>query len=199
MEIVKAINPDGGLLLVEQDVVLALEIAERGLCAQGLPGNLNFELVCPQGKCEHAGSVRGRLLARREGTMAQGITGRVVRLGLAGALAISPLLTGGAPAGADQNQPAVMDFNHVFIIMMENTSYSSLIGNPNAPWINQAVAQDGFATNYFGVTHPSQPNYIAATSGSTNGVTDDSDVTINVPNIVDQLEAQGKTWKAYMQ
>jgi len=49
------------------------------------------------------------------------------------------------------------------------------------------------------VTHPSQPNYIAATSGSTNGVADDNDTTIDVTNIVDQLDAKHKTWKAYMQ
>jgi phosphatidylinositol-3-phosphatase len=55
------------------------------------------------------------------------------------------------------------------------------------------------ATNYTGITHPSQPNYIAATSGSTNGVTSDSSVTIDVPNIVDQVESSGRTWKGYMQ
>ena len=77
--------------------------------------------------------------------------------------------------------------------------YSSLIGNSNAPWINFAAKNYGLATNYFGVTHPSQPNYIAATSGSTNGVVDDSDITVDVPNIVDQLEAHSKTWKGYMQ
>ena len=52
---------------------------------------------------------------------------------------------------------------------------------------------------YTGVAHPSQPNYIAATSGSTNGVVNDNDVTIDVPNIVDQIEGSGRTWKAYMQ
>ena len=83
--------------------------------------------------------------------------------------------------------------------MMENTGYASLIGNPNAPFINSTAINYGLATSYFGVTHPSQPNYIAATSGSTNGVANDNDTTINVPNIVDQLEANGKTWKAYMQ
>jgi len=72
-----------------------------------------------------------------------------------------------------------------------------LIGNSNAPWINFAAKNYGLATNYFGVTHPSQPNYIAATSGSTNGVIDDNDITINVPNIVDQLETHSKTWKGY--
>ena len=91
------------------------------------------------------------------------------------------------------------NFQHVFIIMMENTGFDALMGNPNAPFTNVAAANYGLASNYFGVTHPSQPNYIAATSGSTNGVADDNDTTINVVNIVDQLEANRKAWKAYMQ
>ena len=90
-------------------------------------------------------------------------------------------------------------FDHVFVIMMENTGYASLIGNPNAPFINFAANTTGLATNYYGVSHPSQPNYIAATSGDLNGVSNDNDITIEAPNIVDQLEARGKTWKAYMQ
>src|SRR6266849_330923 len=97
------------------------------------------------------------------------------------------------------NRSDLKNYQHVFIIMMENTGFASLIGNPNAPVINSLAASQGLATDYFGVTHPSQPNYIAATSGSTNGVPNDNDITINVPNIVDQLEAHGKTWKAYMQ
>src|SRR5437588_12021427 len=100
---------------------------------------------------------------------------------------------------ANGSGSSLKNYQHVFIIMMENTGYKSLIGNPNAPWVNSAAATYGLATNYFGVAHPSQPNYIAATSGSTNGVTSDSRMTIDVPNIVDQLESHGKTWKAYMQ
>src|SRR5437016_14180766 len=100
---------------------------------------------------------------------------------------------------ADSTRPTLKNFQHVFVIMMENTGYDSLIGNPNQPWINNAAARYGHAKTYYGVTHPSQPNYIAATSGSTNGVPDDNDITISVPNIVDQLEANGKTWRAYMQ
>jgi phosphatidylinositol-3-phosphatase len=102
-------------------------------------------------------------------------------------------------AASSADRSSLKNFQHVFIIMMENTGYDSLIGNPNAPWINNAAATYGLATNYYGVTHPSQPNYIAATSGSTNGVLNDNDTTINVPNIVDQLEANGKSWRAYMQ
>ena len=108
-------------------------------------------------------------------------------------LIIAPL------AGAQNSRSTLKNFQHVFVIMMENTGFDTLIGNSNAPFINAAASNFGLATNYFGVTHPSQPNYIAATSGSTNGVSDDSDTTIDVANIVDQLEAHGKTWKAYMQ
>ena len=97
----------------------------------------------------------------------------------------------GLAARADQG--GRQGFDHVFIIMMENTGFDTLIGNPNAPFINFAAATTGLATNYFGVTHPSQPNYIAATSGSTNGVANDNDTTIDVPNIVDQLESHGRS------
>ena len=103
------------------------------------------------------------------------------------------------PLDAQNSRSTLKNFQHVFIIMMENTGFTTLIGNANAPFINFAASTYGLATNYTGVTHPSQPNYIAATSGSTNGVTNDSDITIDVPNIVDQLEGAGKTWKAYMQ
>lgn len=104
-----------------------------------------------------------------------------------------------SPLCAQSSRSTMKNFQHVFIIMMENTGYDTLIGNPNAPFINAAAVNYGLATNAYGVTHPSQPNYIAATSGSTNGVADDNDTTVDVPNIVDQLEAGGKSWKGYMQ
>ncbi len=114
------------------------------------------------------------------------------------ALVVPSALAVGA-GSSNGSRSDLKNFQHVFVIMMENTSYTSLIGNPSAPWINFAAANYGLATNYFGVAHPSQPNYIAATSGSTNSVVNDNDTIINVSNIVDQLEAGGKTWKAYMQ
>src|SRR6266481_4598193 len=122
------------------------------------------------------------------------------RLCISSAVILALMALMAPSAGASSaDRSSLKNFQHVFVIMMENTGYDSLIGNPNAPWINNAAATYGLATNYFGVTHPSQPNYIAATSGSTNGVSNDNDTTINVPNIVDQLEANGKSWRAYMQ
>ena len=46
----------------------------------------------------------------------------------------------------------------------------------------------GVAGNYYGVTHPSQPNYIASTAGTTAGVPDDNNVTVDLPNIVDSKQ-----------
>jgi hypothetical protein len=120
---------------------------------------------------------------------------RVAVLGAALVAALTLTVTAAGSGGHSD----LKNYQYVWFIMMENTGYDSLIGNPNAPWINQAANTYGLATNSYGVTHPSQPNYIAATSGSTNGVADDNDTTINVPNIVDQLEAAGKTWRDYQQ
>jgi len=113
-------------------------------------------------------------------------------------VALLALLVLAAPLWAQRGDDH-RGFDHVFVIMMENTGYDTLIGNPNAPFINFAASTTGLASNYFGVAHPSQPNYVAATSGALNGVLDDNDITIDVPNIVDQLEGRHKTWKAYMQ
>jgi hypothetical protein len=106
--------------------------------------------------------------------------------------------TAAAPAASDRSS-GMPHFKHVFVIMMENTGIEALLGNTNAPWINQAVQKYGVAGNYYGVTHPSQPNYIAATAGTREGVPNDNDVTVDLPNIVDQLESHGKSWKGYMQ
>src|SRR6266480_2984673 len=123
------------------------------------------------------------------------------RIGIAVIVAIGMMVPLAASAHVtirDGNNAGLPNFQHVFVIMMENTGYTSLIGNSNAPFINSAAATYGLATKYFGVTHPSQPNYIAATSGSTGNDTD-NDETLNFKNIVDQLETAGKTWKGYME
>ncbi len=82
---------------------------------------------------------------------------------------------------------------------MENKGYSDIVGNPAAPYINSLIAHYGLATNYTAVAHPSQPNYIALFSGSTQGITNDNVHNVDAPNLADQLEAKGKTWRVYAQ
>jgi hypothetical protein len=63
---------------------------------------------------------------------------------------------------------------HIFYIMMENHGYAEIIGNDaDAPFINSLARQHNVATRYYGVTHPSLPNYLAAISGDYQGIFDD--------------------------
>ena len=83
---------------------------------------------------------------------------------------------------------------------MENKPYDAIIGSSSAPYETELAAACGLATNYHGVTHPSLPNYIAATSGSTQGIADNdppSSHPLDVPSIFSQVKAAGKTWRAY--
>jgi hypothetical protein len=61
--------------------------------------------------------------------------------------------------------------DHVVVVILENEHRSSVIGSPNAPYLNKLAAQGANLTQSYGVTHPSQPNYLALFSGSTHGVT----------------------------
>ena len=86
---------------------------------------------------------------------------------------------------------------------MENKEYGSIIGNPDAPYINGLAAAGALATQYYAVSHPSLPNYLALTGGSTFGVSSDCkpspSCSVNGPGIVDELQAAGKSWKGYME
>jgi phosphatidylinositol-3-phosphatase len=79
---------------------------------------------------------------------------------------------------------------HVVWILMENKDYSSVVGAGSAPYINSLASTYGLATDYSAISHPSLPNYIALTSGSDQGISDDSDPSshrLNVPSIFSQL------------
>jgi hypothetical protein len=83
---------------------------------------------------------------------------------------------------------------------MENEEASSVIGNHAAPYINRLTRAGALATSSYAVTHPSLPNYLALTGGSTFGIESDcTDCHVGARNLVDELEAAGISWKAYMQ
>lgn len=113
-----------------------------------------------------------------------------------------------ASGNANNGQDGIPRYQHIFEIVMENHSYNQIIGNPNAPQINALANEYGLATDYFGVTHPSEPNYVALIGGSYFGIQDDNaydqttngvNHTINQPSLAQQLEAAGLTWKDYQQ
>ena len=96
---------------------------------------------------------------------------------------------------------SIPSFTHVFYIMMENTGTAQLVGNTaDAPFVNQMISSYGYDNNYFGVTHTSLPNYVAAISGNNwNSYTDDPTQTFSHTNLVDQLVASHISWKGYME
>ena len=120
----------------------------------------------------------------------------VAGLGLLGAL----LLPGAVSTLAASRGSAHAHLGHVFVIMLENHSFSSVIGNANAPYINSLADEYGLATNYYGVTHPSLPNYVATISGSNwFSNMDVPTQTFDHRNLVDQLEEHHIGWGAYME
>src|SRR4051812_29743680 len=80
-----------------------------------------------------------------------------------------------APAGhTESKRAAPPPLRHLFLIMMENQGTDAILGNPaDAPRINQLAQRGGVALQYFGVTHPSMPNYLALFSGDFQGIWDD--------------------------
>jgi hypothetical protein len=88
---------------------------------------------------------------------------------------------------------------HVVVVMEENHSYADIIGNSSAPYMNSLAAQGALLTGSYGVTHPSEPNYMALFGGSTYGLSADT-CPVNEgakANLGSELLAAGKTFKGY--
>ncbi|MDQ6648764.1 MAG: alkaline phosphatase family protein [Actinomycetota bacterium] len=109
-----------------------------------------------------------------------------------GAPAVPP--TAAQPCGTGARPPARYD--HVVWIVLENHSYSEEIGTDQAPYTTALAGRCGSATNFHAEARPSLPNYVAMTSGGTQGITDDgppADNAVAVDNIFAQL---GDRWRA---
>lgn len=96
----------------------------------------------------------------------------------------------------------VPQHDHVVIVVMENHASSSIIGSSNAPYINSLINGTSSAnfTQSYGLTHPSQPNYIMLFSGSKQGVLTDSDPStfpFTTPNLGASLLANSFTFIGY--
>jgi hypothetical protein len=118
------------------------------------------------------------------------------------ALAITTIaaITSAAPAhAAVPSVPSVPRPDHVVIVMLENKRYDAVVGNSKTPWITALARHSANMLDFRAETHPSQPNYLALFSGSTQGVTDNAcphDVGAR-PNLGRQLIDAGHTFTGY--
>jgi len=91
-------------------------------------------------------------------------------------------------------------FGHVFVVVEENTDYSSVIGTTVMPYLNTLIAKYGLATQYYANTHPSIGNYFMLTTGqiltNTDGMCPNT-FPVSADNVVSELLLNGKTWKVY--
>jgi hypothetical protein len=89
---------------------------------------------------------------------------------------------------------------HIAVILMENEEYGSIIGSRSTPYINALARRYALASSMYAISHPSLPNYLALTGGSTFGISSDcTDCSVGKSSIVDQLEQARISWKAYME
>lgn len=103
------------------------------------------------------------------------------------------------PCGVAAKPPAT--YSHVIWILLENKAYTQVVGARSAPYINSLAKECGLATHYYAISHPSLPNYIALTSGSTQGITDDNDPSahaITSANIFSQLRGNWQSLEESM-
>lgn len=113
----------------------------------------------------------------------------------------SPTAVASHPCGWLTTAPR---YRHVIWIWLENKSYRQIIGSARAPYINGLARGCGLAANYHNVSHPSLPNYLAATSGLAPGVTGlpwtsyfDCDPGVFCGTAAASIFGQGETWRAY--
>lgn len=85
-------------------------------------------------------------------------------------------------------------FNRAIIVIFENTNYADAI---KQPYFSYLAKNGAHFTNFTAITHPSQPNYIALTSGSLHGVNHSNPIDLDVRNVVDLLEEKNISWRIY--
>jgi hypothetical protein len=117
--------------------------------------------------------------------------------------------------------PPMPRYAHIFVIIEENHTTDEIIGNAAAPTLTKLAKEYGFASNFYALRHPSEPNYVALVGGDTFGIADDDafycrpgksdwgceksgragyvDHTVSGASLVDQLTRKGLNWKGYFE
>ena len=99
-----------------------------------------------------------------------------------------------ASHSADNNVPKL---DHVVVVILENRPFAQIVDPDRAPFIYSLATRGALFVNAFAVSHPSQPNYFALFSGSTQGIRDDKDHIFDVPTLAGALRAAHKSFIGY--
>jgi acid phosphatase len=117
---------------------------------------------------------------------------------VAGLVALTTATLLAATPSASAAPAALPTPDHVLIVVMENKDPDEVIGSPAAPYLTALARAGASFTDAHAEAHPSQPNYLALFSGSTEGVTDDGcDHSFPGPDLGSALLAAGRTFVGY--
>ena len=88
----------------------------------------------------------------------------------------------------------------VMIVVLENHSFSDVIGNPSAPFLNSLAHNYGLATQSYACCHPSLPNYLDLIAGDSFGISSDcTQCSVDSTTVADQFLTAHQDWAAYME
>jgi hypothetical protein len=94
--------------------------------------------------------------------------------------------------------PGVPHFDHVVVVVLENKAEQQILGAGAAPFLDSLAASGAVLARSYAITHPSEPNYLALFSGSTQGLSDDScPHSYTGPNLGAALLQHGYTFTGY--
>jgi acid phosphatase len=106
---------------------------------------------------------------------------------------LATLLVTQSAIGGELSRP-----DHIVIVIEENRAYSQIIGNQDAPYINELARRGALFTQSYGITHPSQPNYLALFSGSSRGISSNAcPLDLSGPNLASALMEKGYSFASY--
>jgi phosphatidylinositol-3-phosphatase len=112
--------------------------------------------------------------------------------------AVAALLVVLALPGAAAARGGAPQFRHVVVVVFENKERDSVLGSDGAPTFDRLATEYATLTRYYGVTHPSLPNYLALVSGSTHGITSDCTAClVRGVSLANTLAAAHRSWKTY--
>jgi hypothetical protein len=104
------------------------------------------------------------------------------------------------PSPSPTIHPLVPDFAHIIVFFFENHELDVINGNRSMPNYNRYISENTLLSQYYAIRHPSLPNYIATFGGDTFKITSDCNKCfINAASLPDQIEASGRTWRAYLE
>ena len=87
---------------------------------------------------------------------------------------------------------------HVLVVMLENKGYAKTLGTCSAdPYLCSLASSYASLTAWTGVGYPSLPNYLAITSGSTQGCTSDTCKGPYTGDLMAQFSAAAIPWAMY--